>query len=409
MKLREKLKRFWTLDVHNHEGFTLVELIIVIAILAILSTGAIAGYSVYIKQANITTDEALAAEIENALILAYYSGTLKDGASVVVYYGDKNATVDANGDLGADAAMRAAFGDNYAQTLRLKWSGWKDKMSAATNATMMQAVKDSQFTPENLNTLLSQVQAVVDAASGAIANNFESLTITDSLLLDAVSRAGVTLENGKLTSADDAQAVANALVFSVAGDITKTNIDHDAFAEAWTNYALGEATSFVYSGPNGEALNGYSTAAIEYASILALAQYVDALEGTTYATTLQNTPSYKNNRTAFQTYMIDDMVTRKGGDEDAAVAVFTGYFTAGETDALAFLAYMNGADASSESVIANNPLGSSGYFNNDDVLNYVRDYVSISDALTGIDVGDGAFVFYFNESTGTVACLPLDY
>ena len=59
MKLKNMWKRFWTLDVHNHEGFTLVELIIVIAILAILSTGAIAGYSAYVESANKTADKAL--------------------------------------------------------------------------------------------------------------------------------------------------------------------------------------------------------------------------------------------------------------------------------------------------------------------------------------------------------------
>ena len=63
MKLKNMWKRFWTLDVHNHEGFTLVELIIVIAILAILSTGAIAGYSAYIKRANLAMDQQLLSEI----------------------------------------------------------------------------------------------------------------------------------------------------------------------------------------------------------------------------------------------------------------------------------------------------------------------------------------------------------
>ena len=66
MNLKEKWKRFWTLDVHNHEGFTLVELIIVIAILAILSTGAIAGYSVYVERANKAADDALISEINMA-------------------------------------------------------------------------------------------------------------------------------------------------------------------------------------------------------------------------------------------------------------------------------------------------------------------------------------------------------
>jgi prepilin-type N-terminal cleavage/methylation domain-containing protein len=43
-------------------GFTLVELIIVIAILAILSSVAVAGYSSYIKKAN---DSAVLAELNN--------------------------------------------------------------------------------------------------------------------------------------------------------------------------------------------------------------------------------------------------------------------------------------------------------------------------------------------------------
>ena len=70
MNLKEKWKRFWTLDVHNHEGFTLVELIIVIAILAILSTGAIAGYSAYIKKANEAADKQLLAELNTAFTIA---------------------------------------------------------------------------------------------------------------------------------------------------------------------------------------------------------------------------------------------------------------------------------------------------------------------------------------------------
>ena len=51
-------------------GFTLVELIIVIAILAILSTGAIAGYSAYIKSANTATVEANLNDVYTAAVLA---------------------------------------------------------------------------------------------------------------------------------------------------------------------------------------------------------------------------------------------------------------------------------------------------------------------------------------------------
>ena len=51
-------------------GFTLVELIIVIAILAILSTGAIAGYSAYIKSANNAAVQAVLSDISTSAVLA---------------------------------------------------------------------------------------------------------------------------------------------------------------------------------------------------------------------------------------------------------------------------------------------------------------------------------------------------
>lgn len=51
-------------------GFTLVELIIVIAILAILSTAAIAGYSAYIKSANNAAVEAVLSDIYTSAVLA---------------------------------------------------------------------------------------------------------------------------------------------------------------------------------------------------------------------------------------------------------------------------------------------------------------------------------------------------
>ena len=51
-------------------GFTLVELIIVIAILAILSTGAIAGYSKYIDNANEAAMNAILSDVQTAVVLA---------------------------------------------------------------------------------------------------------------------------------------------------------------------------------------------------------------------------------------------------------------------------------------------------------------------------------------------------
>lgn len=65
-------------------GFTLVELIIVIAILAILSTGAIAGYSRYIENANNTAVDAWLSDISTSSVLANAEHGAISGITVLV-------------------------------------------------------------------------------------------------------------------------------------------------------------------------------------------------------------------------------------------------------------------------------------------------------------------------------------
>lgn len=72
-------------------GFTLVELIIVIAILAILSSVAVAGYSRYITKAQEAADDAWKTEIRTAATLA----NAMEGSITVMF--DKMDVVDSNG------------------------------------------------------------------------------------------------------------------------------------------------------------------------------------------------------------------------------------------------------------------------------------------------------------------------
>jgi len=218
MKLREKMKRFWTLDVHNHEGFTLVELIIVIAILAILSTGAIAGYSVYVEQANRTTDEALAAEIKNALVLAMYSGELTSGDYVVVKQGETASW--GNGETENDAnstiykAMAAAYGSGWENALKLKWDGWT--VGVAGDADKMDMVYNSNFSPEKMDLLLDQLQGVVGDASGYLGDR--GIAVSDEIA-ELLKQNGYNIEAGTILNPSTSMAAANAYVFLVAGEL----------------------------------------------------------------------------------------------------------------------------------------------------------------------------------------------
>lgn len=68
--MNKRIRNFFTLTRKANDGFTLVELIVVIAILAILGGVAIPAYSGYIQRAERAGDEALLSEINTAFAAA---------------------------------------------------------------------------------------------------------------------------------------------------------------------------------------------------------------------------------------------------------------------------------------------------------------------------------------------------
>lgn len=345
-------------------------------------------------QADIT----LANEIENALLLAHYSNALTPGASVVVKYGEagdaNEVVVDPDGDLGAAAALTAVFGAGYSD-LRLKYDGWDEEIGVAGDRDMMGAVNDSNFTTKEIDSLLSQVQTVVNAARGALAGSTPG---EGSVLADSLNKAGITLDENGAIKEEDAGAAANALVFAVADDITKANVDRDTFAENWVNYVGNpDVTEFGYE------MDYASKAAVEYAAVLSLAKHIDnkneGKEGyVPFASKLENYEgSILTNKNNVRLELLDYM------EENPEVAADYNY----NTDAKAFLAYMNGVTQSSDSLLKNESLYNDNYFGDGTVSSYIKDYVSLGEVLAGVDAEDGVFLFYFNGES--VSCLPLDY
>lgn len=70
MDLKKKMKNFFTLTRKANGGFTLVELIVVIAILAILGGVAVPAYSGYIEKADAAADAQLLADVNKAFAAA---------------------------------------------------------------------------------------------------------------------------------------------------------------------------------------------------------------------------------------------------------------------------------------------------------------------------------------------------
>ena len=75
---KNKIKKFFTLKHRPDAGFTLVELIVVIAILAILAGVSVPAYTGYIKRAEEAKDQLLIAAVNEA----FAGGCLEAGIEV---------------------------------------------------------------------------------------------------------------------------------------------------------------------------------------------------------------------------------------------------------------------------------------------------------------------------------------
>lgn len=117
------MKKFWK----KTEGFTLVELIVVIAILGILSGVGTVGYSGYVKKANMAADMALASEVSRGLELFYYGNpNVGSGYVVLVPEGTTYPNSDGAAYQNGAAAMTAVFGENWANSMKLKYGDWQN-------------------------------------------------------------------------------------------------------------------------------------------------------------------------------------------------------------------------------------------------------------------------------------------
>lgn len=74
----------------NNAGFSLVELIVVIAIMAILAGVGVAGYSIYTTESKKGVDRDLVAKIVHSIDIAYKSGMISDEEAVGVIIIDDN-------------------------------------------------------------------------------------------------------------------------------------------------------------------------------------------------------------------------------------------------------------------------------------------------------------------------------
>ena len=365
MKLREKIKRFWTLDVHNHQGFTLVELIIVIAILAILSSVAVVGYSSYVTKANKQADITLAGEVANALMLYYYSNS-GAGTGYVVLTQDGSASY---ADEVGTAAMNAAFGVGWEETLSLSWNGWTldgGTLSSVAISQIFEAdvIATSPYmtgtTPE---ALLENVQVLTGAATELFegvdaARKYElirgQLFASDEELQALCEQFGITIgkdANDKpvFENVTDEQ-LSNLLVFGVASQVGNSVNEDDPTAVTQLAKRYANYTAFVNTSPNNqnetilaayEAMNSALNNAKNAAAVESAFTTFETSCGSAWTSYSNDTDTQKDNLTAFKGVM--QAVNQVATNVTAADIANGDYFT---SDAISsqFNTYISAVD-----------------------------------------------------------------
>ena len=233
----------------KNKGFSLVELIVVIAIMAILVGVAVPVYSSYIEKTEIAKDKQLVDEVAHAIQIGQASGQ-NFGAAYIILNSDGAPAISSTN---LETYLKTVFGEDL-EGLELSYDGWKINGSALNSALSLNAEiaasvgKSSYLNNSNVPELLDNVQVVTSAAAGllgsvakdadgyiaalqmALGNNYLQAAVDagiidksgEKYLLKSGTYSEVTGEDGKKTvvlSQDLQNQLANLMVLTVADEL----------------------------------------------------------------------------------------------------------------------------------------------------------------------------------------------
>ena len=404
MKLKNNWKRFWTLDRHHAAGFTLVELIVVIAILAILAGVGIPVYSGYITKANKQADMTLISEIEHALTLAGYNGTFAEGeGGYIILSVDGVEGIEAGSHL--EQALIATFGTNYADTLMLKYDSWNSSgLFDDLYGEMAMAVSNSSYmTGLRVDDLLDDVEKMTSMANHlvdvlAAGNGFLSdVTLSGMFTTDGVCAIDKTAAKYGITKGTDETWEQWAAKNNGANQNAYSNLLVLTAADESEQYMLTAGHENEYT------MSGASNMILEFSSFYAFAATNPAFSAKldTYMDDLANVTNKDTGKEWFNSLKAE---ADKYGYSDPKV------YTAEqqELDQIGFLSIMAGLGNPTEEQATNiaTDLGNANLFTDGVVNNMYNEYLDAVDVLNSLNT-DEEFFGNVSFDEGEIAILVI--